>query len=79
MTIEETRHVKPGLRNTLRRRGIYLLPNLFTLGCLFSGFFAIVQAMNGAWDRACIAIFVAMAWRLVGHDGRRLAFALGQL
>ena len=29
---------------TLRRRGIYLLPNLFTTGVLFCGFFAIVQA-----------------------------------
>ena len=53
---------------TLRRRGIYLLPNLFTTGVLFSGFFAIVQAMNGRFETAAIAIFVAMV--LDGMDGR---------
>ena len=52
----------------LRRRGIYLLPNLFTTGVLFCGFFAIVQAMNGRFDVGCIAIFVAMV--LDGMDGR---------
>ncbi len=52
----------------LRRRGIYLLPNLFTLGVLFSGFFAIVQAMNGRFEVGAIAIFVAMV--LDGMDGR---------
>jgi CDP-diacylglycerol--serine O-phosphatidyltransferase len=52
----------------LRRRGIYLLPNLFTLGVLFCGFFAIVQAMNGRFDVGCIAIFIAMV--LDGMDGR---------
>ena len=52
----------------LRRRGIYLLPNLFTTGVLFSGFFAIVQAMNGMFDRAAIAVYVAMV--LDGMDGR---------
>ena len=52
----------------LRRRGIYLLPNLFTTGVLFSGFFAIVQAMNGRFETAAIAIFVAML--LDGMDGR---------
>ncbi|MFI3187855.1 MAG: CDP-diacylglycerol--serine O-phosphatidyltransferase, partial [Methylococcaceae bacterium] len=30
-----------------RRRGIYLLPNLFTTGALFSGFYAITSAMGG--------------------------------
>ena len=52
----------------LRRRGIYLLPNLFTTGVLFAGFFAIVQAMNGRFDIGCIAIFIAMV--LDGMDGR---------
>jgi CDP-diacylglycerol--serine O-phosphatidyltransferase len=53
---------------TLRRRGIYLLPNLFTTGVLFCGFFAIVQAMNGRFETGAIAIFVAMV--LDGMDGR---------
>ena len=40
-----------------RRRGIYLLPNLFTLGNLFAGFFAIVQAMNQqfGWENSANA------------------------
>ena len=38
-----------------RRRGIYLLPNAFTTASLFCGFFAIVQAMNGRFDIACVA------------------------
>lgn len=53
---------------SLRERGIYLLPNLFTSAALFSGFFAIVQAMNGQFELAAIAVFVAMV--LDGLDGR---------
>jgi CDP-diacylglycerol--serine O-phosphatidyltransferase len=52
----------------LRRRGIYLLPNLFTTGVLFAGFFAIVQAMNDRFEIAAIAIYIAMV--LDGMDGR---------
>jgi CDP-diacylglycerol--serine O-phosphatidyltransferase len=52
----------------LRRRGIYLLPNLFTTGALFAGFYAIVQAMNGKFEQAAVAIFIAMV--LDGLDGR---------
>src|SRR5512140_734588 len=52
----------------LRRRSIYLLPNLFTLAALFSGFYAIVQAMNHRFEYAAVAIFVAMI--LDGLDGR---------
>jgi CDP-diacylglycerol--serine O-phosphatidyltransferase len=51
-----------------RKRGIYLLPNLFTTLALFAGFFAIVQAMNRRFDEAAIAVFVAMV--LDGLDGR---------
>lgn len=42
------------------KRGIYLLPNLFTTLGLFAGFYAIVAAMKGQFDAAAIAIFVAM-------------------
>jgi len=52
----------------LRRRGIYLLPNLFTTAALFAGFYAIVQAMNGKFEQAAVAIFIAMI--LDGLDGR---------
>jgi len=56
--------------NTLkaRNRGIYLLPNLFTSAALFSGFYAIIAAMNGDFEKAAIAIFVSMV--LDGIDGR---------
>jgi CDP-diacylglycerol--serine O-phosphatidyltransferase len=53
---------------SLRRQGIYLLPNSFTLAALFAGFFAIVQAMNHNYETAAMAIFVAMV--LDGLDGR---------
>lgn len=52
----------------LRRRGIYLLPNLLTTAALFAGFYAIVQAMNGRYEIAAVAIFIAMV--LDGLDGR---------
>ena len=51
-----------------RRRGIYLAPNLVTTAALFSGFFAILASMNGQFEKACVAIFVAMI--LDGLDGR---------
>jgi CDP-diacylglycerol--serine O-phosphatidyltransferase len=51
-----------------RGRGIYLLPNLFTTGALFAGFYAIVQAMNGRFEHAAVAIFIAIV--LDGLDGR---------
>jgi len=55
-------------KNRIRRRGIYLLPNLFTTAALFAGFSAIVQAMNLRFDQAAVLIFVAMV--LDGLDGR---------
>ncbi len=55
-------------KRPIRRRGIYLLPNLFTTGALFSGFYAITSAMGGRFETAVIAIFVAMI--LDGLDGR---------
>jgi CDP-diacylglycerol--serine O-phosphatidyltransferase len=50
------------------RKGIYILPNLFTTGALFAGFYAIVQAMNGQFEYAPIAVFIAMI--MDGLDGR---------
>ncbi len=61
--------MKKGLLDPERRRkGIYILPNLFTSASLFAGFYAIVQGMDGKFEVACIAIFVAMV--LDGLDGR---------
>ena len=58
----------PPEKRLTRRRGLYLLPNLFTTGALFSGFYAITSAMGGRFETAVIAIFVAMI--LDGLDGR---------
>jgi len=55
-------------RQGKRGRGIYLLPNAFTTGALFCGFYAIVMAMNQRFEHACWAVFIAMI--LDGLDGR---------
>lgn len=54
--------------DTAPRKGIFLLPNLLTTGGLFSGFYAIVASMNGHFEAAAVAIFVAMIFD--GLDGR---------
>jgi CDP-diacylglycerol--serine O-phosphatidyltransferase len=53
---------------THRHRGIYLLPNLFTTGAMFSGFYAITSAINHHFEAAAVAMFIAMI--LDGLDGR---------
>jgi CDP-diacylglycerol--serine O-phosphatidyltransferase len=50
------------------RKGIYVLPNLFTLAALFGGFYSIVMAMNNRFDQAAIGVFCAMV--LDSLDGR---------
>ncbi len=50
------------------RKGIYLLPNLFTTGALFAGFYAIIAATADRFEQAAIAIVIAML--LDGFDGR---------
>jgi len=49
-------------------KGIYLLPNLVTTAALFSGFYAILAGINGQFEKAAIAVFIAMI--LDGLDGR---------
>lgn len=51
-----------------RRKGLYILPNLFTLAALFGGFYGVVMAMNGRFESAAIGIFAAMV--LDSLDGR---------
>ena len=51
-----------------RRKGIYILPNLFTLGALFGGFYSVVMAMNARFDLAALGVFAAMI--LDSLDGR---------
>lgn len=52
----------------VRRKGIFLLPNLLTTGALFAGFFAVISGMNNEFHNACMAILAAMF--LDGLDGR---------
>lgn len=52
----------------VRRRGIYLLPNLFTTGALFAGFYAVIAALRGDFESAPVAVLAALF--LDGLDGR---------
>ncbi len=55
-------------KRSIRQRGIYLLPNLFTTGAMFAGFYAITSALDGRFETSAISMFVAMI--LDGLDGR---------
>jgi CDP-diacylglycerol---serine O-phosphatidyltransferase len=74
MDQESDKHLEPDIHMTddempgHRRKAIYLLPNLFTTGALFAGFFAILRAIQGDFEQAAMAVFVAMI--LDGLDGR---------
>lgn len=68
MSKPETRSAEARQPEQPRRRGIYLLPNLFTTAGLFAGFYAIVASMSDRFAEAAIAIFVAMI--MDGLDGR---------
>ncbi|MEQ9058550.1 MAG: CDP-diacylglycerol--serine O-phosphatidyltransferase [Gammaproteobacteria bacterium] len=67
-TPDEPRKAATTVAAPRRRAGIYLLPNLFTTGALFAGFYGIVAAINNRFEAAAVAIFVAMI--LDGMDGR---------
>jgi CDP-diacylglycerol--serine O-phosphatidyltransferase len=70
MNYPEPPHFKPKwlVGGRIRRQGIYWLPNAITTVALAAGFYAIVQAMNGKFGFAALAIFVAMVFD--GLDGR---------
>lgn len=53
---------------SIRRRGVFLLPNLLTSAALFAGFYSIISGINGKFEAAAIAIIVAGV--LDGLDGR---------
>ena len=57
-----------GTEKSIRRRGIFLLPNLLTSAALFAGFYSIITGINGNFEAAAIAIIVAGI--LDGLDGR---------
>lgn len=58
----------PSAEQARRARGVYLLPNALTTGCLFAGFYAVIAAIDGNFDRAGLAVFAAMLFD--GLDGR---------
>jgi CDP-diacylglycerol--serine O-phosphatidyltransferase len=66
--MSDPREHKLFIKSRFARKGIYWLPNLFTIMALCAGFYAIVQAMGGHYEQAAMAIFVALV--LDGMDGR---------
>src|SRR3990167_2361120 len=70
--VEEEEHTHEGQK--VKRRGIYLWPNLITTAALLSGFYSIIASMNGNFQQAIYAIFLAAL--LDGLDGR-VARAIG--
>ena len=70
--VEEEEQTQEGRK--IKRRGIYLWPNLITTAALLSGFYSIIASMNGDFIHAVYAIFVAAL--LDGLDGR-VARAIG--
>lgn len=63
------------------RRGVYILPNLFTTGSLFAGFYGIVSAMNGnynvaAWFILISAIFDALDGKVARLTGTTSKFGV---
>ncbi len=55
-----------------RHRGVYLLPNLFTTGAMFAGFYAILAGMDGKFEAASIAIFIAMIFDVLDGTVARM-------
>lgn len=57
-----------GRPRKLLRRGIPLLPTLFTTGNVLLGFYAVITGLNGDFQRAALLVFIAGV--LDGLDGR---------
>jgi len=67
--------VRVKTRNRSKKRnkkGIYILPNLFTSFSLFGGFYAIIAAIQGRYDAAAIAILISSIFD--GLDGKIARF-----
>ena len=67
--MKSKKNKKPGRAG---RKGIYILPNLFTSASLFGGFFAIISAIQGRYEAAAIAILISSVFD--GLDGRIARF-----
>ena len=57
------------------RRGVYILPNLFTTGNLFCGFWAIISVFQEKFFYAAIAILLASAFDVLDGKVARLSGA----
>lgn len=55
-------------RKDQMRKGIYVLPNLFTTASLFSGFYSVIASMKGMYEIAAWTILIAIVFD--GLDGR---------
>ncbi|MHC1725383.1 MAG: CDP-diacylglycerol--serine O-phosphatidyltransferase [Syntrophobacteraceae bacterium] len=53
-------------------RGTYIFPNLFTTANLFSGFFGIVNSINGNFEMAALAIFASGVFDILDGQVARL-------
>ncbi|MBW1712125.1 MAG: CDP-diacylglycerol--serine O-phosphatidyltransferase [Deltaproteobacteria bacterium] len=58
---------KPADRHSTRK-GIYLLPNLFTTGSLFAAVYGLIATSQGRWQEAGLAVFASLI--LDGLDGK---------
>lgn len=65
---------KPQIRE-LRKKGIYIIPNLFTSGNLFCGVFAVISVFNAEYVMASIAILLASVFDTLDGKMARLTKA----
>jgi len=63
---------EPRIKNMRIKKGIYLLPNLFTTASLFAGFYSIVASVQEKYYIAALAILVSLIFD--GLDGRIARF-----
>lgn len=59
---------KKKLRGERLRRGIYILPNIFTSLNIFFGFYSVIASINGKYLAAALAIIIAAVFDLL--DGK---------
>ncbi|MBC7360468.1 MAG: CDP-diacylglycerol--serine O-phosphatidyltransferase [Desulfacinum sp.] len=80
MSTQMNEHRNPGRKKKKKRRGpgeeasrgTYILPNLFTTGNLFAGFYGIVSSINGQYFHAAVAILVSCVFDIL--DGKVARF-----
>ncbi|MBN1662268.1 MAG: CDP-diacylglycerol--serine O-phosphatidyltransferase [Deltaproteobacteria bacterium] len=58
----------PPLKKERMKRGIYVLPNLFTTASLFCGFYSVIASVKGDFSIAATAIIISIVFD--GLDGR---------